>query len=1063
MNTNLTRRTKPSTPNTKCYWLAFCLILLLLQSVGLSAQTNYIVEGQIKSETGEILSGVSVQLLDSDISTSSDEKGNFTLSLSKAGTVTFTYMGYLSQNVQVDGATRLNVVLQEDVTNLEEVVVVGYNTQKRINLTGSITSLRPEAVTGNPVGNVSQQLQGNVSGVTVTTNSRPGTDANILIRGLGTINNNNPLWIIDGVPRDSRMNDLNPNEIESMTVLKDASSTAIYGARGANGVILVTTVKGKTDQPATVSVRSKFGVAHNHKRHGLLDMHEYGEMLWMQFRNSGQVPTHPIYGSGEKPVIPKYILPAGASSVDLSLYDPETYQITEANLEGTDWYKEILRPGVTSENSVLIHGGSKNTSYAFSASHLDEGGIVKHTSFERYTLSSNVNTSVNDWLSLGQNLRLTNTLDKGLQAEGESGAFGVITQLTPLMPVYDVQGNYAPLSRLTGFDPFTNPIGDMERASDFVTDRMSLSGNFHGSVDFLQNFTFKSLFGFDIYRTRVKEPLEANPESYQARGAHQLTERASDHKLWNFTNTLNYAKTFGEDHALRVLLGTEAISSISSGIVATRTEYFLANPDYWVLDAGEGVQTNSGSLSDWSTLSYFGNIHYGLKNRYLFDVVFRRDGSSRFGAKNRYGNFPAAAVGWVVSEEEFYNLNPDIMSYLKLRLSWGKSGNDQIGDYNGFTTFRTNHSFSSYPMDGGNSSLTTGFESLAFGNENAKWETTTSYNLGVDAILLSRLNVSVDFWKRLTNDMLYPRGVPGVLGIATAPSINIGDMENKGVDVELNYSSSASKDFKYRLGLSFSHYRNKILRLTDEDNESITGPSYRDHSYTRAEKGTSFPEFFGYNVLGIFQSQEEADAHAPFESYNAPGRFKFEDVNGDGIINSDDRTYIGSPHPIFTSGLNANFSYKGIDLSMSFYASVGNKIANIVRRQTDFNFFQKNRSKRRLYESWGSPYLSDNSKATMPIAEVNDATSMLPSSYFIEDGSFLRLQSLQIGYTIPNRLTNRIKMSNARIYVSATNLFTITNYSGLDPQIQTGGRSLGIDDGIWQTPRRFMIGLNFDL
>lgn len=1063
MNTNFTRRKNSSMPSNQRGLLACCMVMLLLISTQLLAQSDYVVQGQITSETGETLSGVGVRLLDRNVSTYSDENGNFTISVSGPGTLTFTYVGFLSQNLQVVGATRLNIVMQQDVNNLEEVVVVGYNTQKRINMTGSITTLKPEAVTGNPVGNVSQQLQGNVSGVTVTTNSRPGTDANVLIRGLGTINNNSPLWIIDGVPRDSRMNDLNPNEIESMTVLKDASSTAIYGARGANGVILVTTVKGKTDQPATVSVRSKFGVARNHKRHGLLDMHEYGEMLWLQFRNSGQAPNHPIYGSGDMPVIPKYILPAGASTVDLSLYDPKTYQITEANLNGTDWYDEILQPGITSENSVLVHGGSKKTSYAFSASHLDEGGIVKHTSFERYTLSSNVNTSINDWLSLGQNLRLTNTLDKGLQSEGESGAFGVITQLTPLMPVYDIKGNYAPLSRLTGFDPFTNPIGDMERASDFVTDRMSLSGNFHGSVDFLKDFTFKTLFGFDIYRTRVKEPLEANPESYQARGDHQLTERASDHKLWNFTNTLNYAKTFGENHSVRALLGTEAISSVGSNIDATRTVYLLTNPDYWVLNAGEGVQTNSGDLSDWSTFSYFGNAHYGFKNRYLFDVVFRRDGSSRFGARNRYGNFPAAAAGWVVSEENFFNINPDALSYLKLRLSWGKSGNDQIGNYNGFTTFRTDHAFSSYPMDGGNNSLTTGFELLAFGNENAKWETTTSYNLGLDAILISRLNISVDLWKRLTNDMLYPRGIPAVKGEASAPSINIGDMENKGVDIELNYASSATKEFKYRVGLSFSHYRNTILRLTDDDSENITGPSYREHSYTRAEKGTSFPEFYGYNVLGIFQTQEEADAHAPFGSYNAPGRFQFEDVNGDGLINSEDRTYIGSPHPIFTSGLNANFSYKSVDLSVSFYASVGNKIANIVRRQTDFNFFQKNRSKRRLYESWGSPYLSDNSKATMPIAEVNDATSMLPSSYFIEDGSFLRLQSLQLGYTIPAQLSNQIKISNARIYVSATNLFTITNYTGLDPQIQTGGRSLGIDNGIWQTPKRFIIGLNFDL
>jgi len=1040
-----------------------CLTIAGIQVHGLRAQSSFVVQGTVNAESGEVLSGVSVSVLESNLSTTTDGNGSFHLSLPKGGTLIFTYVGYFSKTVSVTSATNLAIVLEQDINNLEEVIVVGYNTQKRTNLTGSVTTLRADALTANPVGNASQQLQGNVSGLTVTTNSRPGTDATIFIRGLGTINNNGPLWIIDGVPRTDRQNDLNPAEIESISVLKDASSTAIYGARGANGVILVTTKKGKREQPATVSVRSTYGAAVNHSRYDLLDSEEYGEMLWLQAKNSGQAPSHPVYGNGESPVIPKYLLPAGANTVDLSLYDKVSYPITEVNLAGTDWYKEILQPGITSENSILVSGGGSKTSYAFSGSYLNEGGIVKHTSWERYTLSSNVNSSINDWLTLGQNLRLTNTLDKGLQEQGESGAFAVISQLTPLMPVYDIQGNYAPLSRLTGFDPFINPIGDMERAADFVTDRMSLAGNFYGSVDFLKNFTFKSLFGFDIYRTKVKEPLEANPDSYQARADHQLSESASDLKLWNFTNTLTYSKTFNDQHTLNVLLGTEAINSISSDIRATRTVYLVTDPDYWVLNAGEGVQTNSGSMSDWATFSYFGNVHYGFKNRYLADFVFRRDGSSRFGAENRFGNFPAVAFGWVISEESFFNPNPDILSYLKMRLSWGRSGNDQIGNYNGFTTFRTDHGFSSYPMDGSNNSLTTGFESLAFGNEAAKWETTTSYNAGLDAVFLNRLNVSVDVWKRTTNDMLYPRGIPAVFGQATIPSVNIGDMDNKGIDLELNYSSPSQNPFQYRVGLNISRYRNEIIRLTEDASESITGPSYRDHTYTRAEQGRAFPEFYGYKVLGIFQTQEEVDGYAPFGNYNGLGRFKFSDENGDGIINSDDRTYIGSPHPDFTGGLYANMSYRGVDLSISFYASVGNDIANIMKRQTDFNFFQKNRSKRRLYESWGSPYLSDNSLATMPIAEINDATSMLPSSYYIEDGSFLRLQSLQLGYTIPAKLTNQIKIANVRVYFMATNLFTITGYTGLDPQIATSGTSLGIDNGIWPVPRRFLFGINLDL
>lgn len=1045
----------------KKVWLATVLCFCVLISF---AQSRVTVKGVVKSTTGEPIEGVSVVLQNGTTGTSTNVLGQFSIDAPINGVLVFTGAGLEKQQVTVKNASELTIVLTQVSDQMDQVVVVGYRTQTKKLLTASVSSVKKEILETSPVGNVTQTLQGSAPGVNVTTSSQPGSDAQIRIRGLGTINNNNPLWVIDGVPRTSGLNEINPDDIQTLTILKDAASTAIYGARGANGVIVVTTVQGTKSRPPQVNVSGRVGFAKNVARYDLLDVNEYGEMLWLQAKNSNVAPSHPAYGNGATPHVPKYLLPAGSDVADLSMYDIRTYPITESNAAGTDWQKEIFTSGVTQEYNVSVNGGSEHTTYAFSAGYLNEGGIVKHTGFERFTISGNVNSTLKKWLKIGQNIRLSQVIDKGLQEEGESGATGVIPQLTAIMPVYDVMGNYAPLSRLAGFDPFVNPVGDLERGEDFRRERLAVAGNLHAIIELPFKISFKTLFGYTLSRSHDKQPLEANPDSYQARADHQLTEAHGESNLWNFTNTLSYSKKLSSVHNIEALLGTEAISNYDAAFSATRTKYLIANQNYWVLDAGQGVQTNSGSASDWSTFSYFGHLHYDYDGKYLVDAVFRRDGSSRFSSGNKYGNFPAFAAGWVVSGENFMASTERVLNLLKLRASWGRSGNDQIGNYNGYTTFRTDNSFSAYPFNGSNSSFSSGFESLAFGNPNAKWETTTTLNFGIDATLFKNFDLTVDLWQRKTSDMLYPKGIPAVYGLANVPSVNIGDMSNKGIDIALNYRGKALRgDLRYSVGINFTHYKNKILKLSDAASEAIIGSSYREHVYTRAQAGTAFPEFYGYKIEGIFQTQEEAAKHPAFGTYNAPGRFKFTDVNGDGVISDLDRTYIGSPHPDFISGLNLNVGYKQFDLAAIFYASVGNDIANVLRRSTDFNFFQKNRSKRRLYESWGSPYLDDNMNAKMPIAEIGDATSQLPSTYFIEDGSFFRLQNLQIGYSFPKQFLNRISITSCRFYIMATNLFTITKYSGLDPQIQTTDRTFGIDYGVWPAPKRFLFGINITL
>ena len=1024
------------------------------------------VSGKVTDSSGSPLPGVTVVVKGTTQGTITDADGKYSLpNVPSDGTLVFSFVGMKTQEVPVAGKTNINVTMSEETIGIEEIVAIGYGTQKKASLTGSISTVNVESIKSRQASNISQLLQGAAAGVNVTYSNLPGSSAKIRIHGLGTINNNDPLWVVDGVPGGST-SQLNPDDIESITILKDAASTAIYGSRGASGVILVTTKQGKIDQPLKVQFSSRIGVVKNSAQYDVCNTEEYMEMLWMEAENSGIAPSNEQFGSGATPVMPKYLYPTGAMTADLSLYDQETYPITEANQEGTDWYNLIYNNGLTQDYNISLSGGSKKTTYSFGAGVLREEGIVKFTGFDRYTLRSNISSQVNDWLEIGENMRLAYTNDYGLQSTGENGMVSRMSTLLPIMPVYDVMGNFAPLSRLIGISTLTNPYADMVRGQDFTSKNLGARGNVYAKITLFKGLSIKTLYGYGLSHTIGKEPLEANPESYVARSENELTMTAAKGFSWNWTNTINYSKVFADIHSVNLLLGSEAINSKSESFTATRTGYLLTSEEYWVLDAGTLDQLNTGAGSEVASYSLFGRINYELLNKYLLDATFRRDGSSRFGKDYRYGTFPSVAAGWRISEESFMDATRNWLDYLKIRVSWGISGNDQVGSYNGFTTMGSSYRNSYYPITGSNDSPSVGFQSTAFGNPNAKWEKTISKTVGIDGEIFSRLGFSLDIWEKTTNDMLYKVGIPAVEGQATVPSVNIGAMKNHGVDLQLNYRGTAlNKDLSYSVNFNISHYKNKLSKISDNANEVIQGSLYRLYRYTQSTKGTSFPEFFGYDVVGIFQSDDEANNYYPqFDgAYNRAGVFKFRDVNGDEVIDSKDRTYIGNPHPDFVSGLTANIRYKQFDLSASFYASVGNDIVDIQRLFLDFNYYQQNRSTKRLYKSWGSPYLKDNKDAEMPIAESNDAYSQQPSTYFVEDGSYLRLEDIQIGYNFPKKVTNYIGLSNIRVYVMASNVFTITKYEGLDPQISTSDANFGIDLASWPTPKRFMLGINVDL
>jgi TonB-dependent starch-binding outer membrane protein SusC len=1049
----------------------FMLSMVLFTGVLLAQERT--ITGKVTSAKEGALPGVNVIVQGTTIGTTTDINGSYKL-IAPAATkeVMFSFIGYQSQVVAIGAGSVYDVVLVENTATLEEIVVVGYSTQTKKSVTGAVSTVTSAALSKETSANPITRLQGKASGVSIINSHVPGGDAIINIRGLGTINNNGPLFVIDGVPTKYGTSQINPNEIESITVLKDATSAAIYGASGANGVIIITTKRGISNT-SNVTFTARYGVSTIPKMYSLLNTQQYGEMLWLEAKNMGVAPSNILYGSGATPVIPDYVVPAGMMAgnplADPSLYNHTPgagfYNITQANKSGTNWYDAILRQAPMKEYNISLSGGGEKGTYAFNIGYSTEDGILKYTSFDRYSIRSNADSKISKWLKVGESLGITFSKRNGNNLDNQEGS--VVSQayrMQPIIPVYDIAGNFAG-TKATGTGNGENPLAILSRdQNDFSKDLRGI-GNGYAEVTLMKGLTVKSLFGFDYRQNNTKDIFRQNPEFQESKPTDILTMSSNYTIQWNWSNTINYRKTFG-NHNINVLAGSEALSSTYYYLMGSRSTFFSSDVNYMYLDAGEADKNNSGNGNSSTKFSYFGRLNYDYLGKYLVEATFRRDGSSVFGANNRWGNFPALSLGWRISEEGFMAGIKDIVNDLKLRGGYGVSGNDNIGLYNGFSTFSSNSNTSSYSITGSPTSSVSGFYNSKIGNPDAKWETTSTTNVGLDfAVLNNSLSGSLDVWERKTKDMLFQVSIPQVSGEATAPQVNIGDMDNKGFDLNLNYLNKAlNGDLTYDVGLTFSHYKNKIVKISSNTAEFLNGGDYRQMTYTRATVGTSFPEFYGLIVDGIFQTNAEAAAYAPEYggTYNTAGHFKFRDVNNDGKVDDKDRSYIGSPHPKFTAGLSMNVGYKAFNLSAFFYASYGNKIANYVSRWTDYPMFTGNRSIDRLTKTWGSPYLASNADATLPIADLNNI-SQYPSTAFLEDGSFLRLKTLQLSYTLPKALNEKLTISGLQVYVQASNLFTATKYKGLDPEVNNSGVNLGIDAGQWPSARQIVFGIKLDL
>lgn len=1070
---------------------------------GMEEAIDFTISGKVKDDTGQPVPGANVLLKGTTIGTTTDADGAYTFAIpEERGTLVFSFIGFTTQEVDVNGRAVIDVTLVTDIVSLSEVVVTGYSTQSKRDITGSVATIDSKQLLSAPATNLAQAMQGKVAGVTVGNENSPGGGVMVRIRGFGTINDNSPLYVIDGVPTKGNLNTLNLNDIESIQILKDASAASIYGSRAGNGVVIVTTKKGKAGKPKfTYDVY--YGTQRPGKLLNMLNTDEYARLAWESRFNSNQVgtngnPVHAQFGNGPEPVIPDYIFPAGASesdprvaqnadgtyvnysaNIDGTDFNKTKWLITKANKTGTNWLDEIYDPAPIQNHQIGASGGNEGGRYALSLNYFDQKGIMIHTNFKRYALRANTEFNINKRVRVGENFQVSysdrvdqpgGSLQGGRQSGGnsaESNPTSFAYRIQPIVPVYDVSGKNFGGTRGTDLDNSRNPVGDLWRNKDNVQREVRIFGNAYAEVDILENLTAKTSFGVDYNIYNFRNYTIRDIESAEARGSNSLQTTNSYEWTWTWYNTLAYNVTLAEKHRLTFLVGTESIKDYFETFDASRTNFASDDLENRYLSGGTGVQTNNGNASNWALASEFGKLNYSFADKYLLEATIRRDRSSRFAPQYRSAVFPAVSAGWLFSEESFAD-NWNWLSTAKLRAGWGQTGNQEIGNYNSLTIYATNPANSFYDLGGTRTSAIPGYELTQFGNVKAKWETTTSFNVGIDASLLNdKVDVAFDWYTRTTSDMLFPVPSPLTSGVANAPFQNIGSMRNRGVDLTLNYNGRAmGGDLTYTIGGNFSTYRNTVTKTTGDPATQYFGINdERIQNFIVTQQGHPISSFFGYTIDGIFQSNEQAAAAPTNElgtNQNREGRFIFRDVSGDNRVTTQDLAIIGNPHPDFTYGLNINVNYKNFGLTLFGQGVQGNDIFNYVKYWTDFPTFGGNRSTRMLYDSW-RPGKTD---AVLPQLAFSDQVSILPSTYYIEDGSYFRMKNIQLSYTLPAAWMTKINFTSVRVYVQSQNLFTITNYSGMDPEINlrtyTAGndRQLGVDGGSYPAAKQYLIGMN---
>lgn len=1081
----------------KAYRALPLLVLSWLMCVGAMAQERRITGRITDGNDNSPLPGANVVVKGTQIGMVTDANGQFMLNVPTGrNALTISAIGFAGQEVTIGNRAEINVALAADVKTLNEVVVTGYGSQQKRDITGAVATVDTKQLLAVPSTNLAQAMQGRVAGVTVGNDNSPGGGVMVRIRGFGTVNDNSPLYVIDGTPTKGNLNSLNLNDIESMQVLKDASAASIYGSRAGNGVVIITTKQGKAGKPK-LTYDAYYGNQSAWRGFDLLNTQQYADLLWrsrinalntlangVATPNAGQTsllyPTNAQYGSGATPVIPDYILPGGAKEGDPRAdparynYDPfnpsSRYLITRANKEGTDWFREVFSNAPIQNHQIGVSGASEAARYAMSLNYFDQQGIMKFTSYKRYSVRANTEFNVSKRFRVGENLQIAydERIGQPNGNQSESNPVSFLYRIQPIIPVYDIRGNYAGTSG-PDLDNSRNPVAELARNKDNVNKNVRLFGNAYAELDILKNLTARTQFGIDYNLFNVRNYRAVDLESSENAGANSLNQSNNYEYTWTWYNTLTYKQDFLNNNLrLNLIVGTESIKNFYEELNAGRQRFASDDIENRYLNAGNaGTQTNSGTAANWRLASEFAKANMSFFDKYLLDLTVRRDRSSRFAQENRTAYFPAVSAGWRLSKERFMQ-QYTWLDDLKLRAAYGQTGNQEIGNYNYFSIFGTNVTQNFYDLGGTRTSAVQGYDRTQFANQNAKWETTTSLDLGFDATLFKgKVDVNFDWFDRRTSDMLFPVAVQFTQGVATVPFQNIGEMRNKGIELNLNYNNRAlGGALTYSIGGNIATYRNTVVSTDGNPNTQYFGFTTRIPAMSVTQQGFPLASFFGYQIDGFIQTDEQgAQLPAQFGggANNKAGNFLFRDVNGDKVINASDRTVIGNPHPNFSYGINLSATYRNLRLDVFGQGVQGNQIFNYVRYWTDFPTFAGNRSVRMLTQSW-EPGKAD---AKLPILRSNDVISSNPSTYYLEPGGYLRLKNVQLTYDLPKTLIAKLGMSRAAVYVQGQNWLTVTKYTGLDPEINLRSssaigqdRHIGVDEGAYPAYRATLVGLN---
>ena len=1027
--------------NLLLFFAAVCFVF-----TGVNAQ-EITISGTVLDEKQETLPGVKVVVENTTNGAVTDVNGKYSITTEKKDglILRFSYIGYVTQKVLVAGRTELDITLEVESQVFDEIVVVGYGSSRNKELTGAAAKVKGENIEKLNLSRMDQALQGQVSGVAINTNSgSPGGSSSIRIRGLSTFGDNDPLILVDGVVYDSDgLNALNPNDIESINVLKDATA-GIYGVRAANGVIIVETKKGKLNAKPKIEFSMYKGVQQTANRLGLLNAEEYAVIKNEMFAFGGQS------------------MPFANTAIG----------------EGTNWQDSVFQTSPVESYNIGISGGTKNTRYSLGATYYAQEGIVggSKANFSRYNARLNLSTDLSDKLLLNSVFLFSNDNRSTLSENGIGSVLYNTVNAFPNEPIRTPDGNYSYLEEVADI---INPIAQMENSYNY-----SIADKFVGKEELVYKFnehlSFTNRFNYNYAVVEAKSftplawygpgkfansALNAELESPQVeiadsvfidRGASVYEQRSSFSDL-TFESYFNYDRTFNELHKVKATVGASVFQR--KGAALNGTAYGIPNNSWEYADisantAAGGYLNNVGSFEFKERLvSAFLRTEYAYDSRYIISGILRRDGSSKFGPNNRYGWFPTLSSAWLISEESFFNV--DAINFMKLRLSYGVSGNDQIENF-AYRALLNGEGV--YVFD---DLIVIGTALGRAANPDLKWETTRQFNAGLDLTLWSALDFTTNYFIKNTNDLLFQPDVSGVLGSygpgGYSPIINAGNVSNKGVELELAYHNKPSRDFKTNISLNFSHITNKVTSVP-EGVDYLPGAQFSvgGDVATRFEEGFAIGYFHGLQTAGIFQTQEEIDNHDVVQEGARPGDFIFVDQNGDGEISFGDdldKTFLGSPIPDFTMGFALNLRYKGFDMSANIYASVGQEIIrNYERQQPYANQLDY------VINRWTGPGSTNEHPRLTTGATRNNSFS----DYYVEDGSFVRLRNVQLGYTFPkkSKILKKLKVESLRFYLSGNNLITLTRYKGFDPDIGGGTLSAGVDYGFYPQAQTIMGGLN---